>query len=456
MKLSVVFLMGALLVGLGARAEDQQIKQLRLSSESGLMSAYKREYAFLLAQKKILQDQKSALESKNETRLVKARARLAELRSQYVSITQKNESLAAQLETVQLRSENQGQIFSQLAGMLEQAETTVGLKKAENDSKGPALADQLGQVYSQAKAKLQKLSQVSEESGDFFLANGDKASGVSTRIGAIASYGKAEGFSGALMPAGDGLLKARPEVEVSEVSKAALAKSEFLSLFIFEDLTKEFVEAKAPTAIETVESGGSIAWIIVFLGALSLSIVGLRAYRLRGLAGKNTEAISQIEALLKRREFEAAEDIASQCKGSVGRLLKTSVANFEKSAAQLEDILSEVIGLEQIKIERFGTMILVFASVAPLMGLLGTVTGMISTFDIITQFGTGDPKMLSGGISEALVTTELGLVVAIPSLLLGNFLTGWAGNIQSQLENTALRIANAKDSSSAILKSERV
>ena len=76
------------------------------------------------------------------------------------------------------------------------------------------------------------------------------------------------------------------------------------------------------------------------------------------------------------------------------------------------------------------------------MGLLGTVTGMISTFDIITEFGTGDPKLLSSGISEALVTTELGLIVAIPSLLLGNMLNGWADNIQGELESLILRLQN--------------
>ncbi len=93
-------------------------------------------------------------------------------------------------------------------------------------------------------------------------------------------------------------------------------------------------------------------------------------------------------------------------------------------------------------IDRFGAMILVFAAVAPLLGLLGTVTGMISTFDIITEYGTGDPKLLSHGISEALITTELGLVVAIPTLLFGNILSGWGKNIKMTLDKVALRVIN--------------
>ncbi|MCA9546163.1 MAG: MotA/TolQ/ExbB proton channel family protein, partial [Myxococcales bacterium] len=72
----------------------------------------------------------------------------------------------------------------------------------------------------------------------------------------------------------------------------------------------------------------------------------------------------------------------------------------------------------------------------------GTVTGMISTFDVITEFGTGNPKLLSGGISEALITTELGLVVAIPALLAGNLLNGWAERLKSGIEQGALALMN--------------
>ena len=86
---------------------------------------------------------------------------------------------------------------------------------------------------------------------------------------------------------------------------------------------------------------------------------------------------------------------------------------------------------------------MVIASVAPLLGLLGTVTGMITTFDVITEFGTGDPKLLSGGISIALVTTELGLIVAIPALMLGSLLNAWARNIRRDIEHSALRATNA-------------
>ncbi len=117
-------------------------------------------------------------------------------------------------------------------------------------------------------------------------------------------------------------------------------------------------------------------------------------------------------------------------------------SKLNRDRAHLEDIISESILNESSRLNRFGSVILVIAGVAPLLGLLGTVTGMITTFDIITEFGTGDPKLLSGGISIALVTTELGLAVAIPMLLLGNILSGWAESIKDDMEKGALRVIN--------------
>ena len=79
----------------------------------------------------------------------------------------------------------------------------------------------------------------------------------------------------------------------------------------------------------------------------------------------------------------------------------------------------------------------IFAAVSPLLGLLGTVTGMIETFQVITLFGAGDPRLMSGGISQALITTQLGLAVAIPLLLVHSFLQGRANTLIAQLDETA-------------------
>ncbi len=102
----------------------------------------------------------------------------------------------------------------------------------------------------------------------------------------------------------------------------------------------------------------------------------------------------------------------------LGRVLAVYEENREADYETLELKLDEVVLRESSQIGRLLWLVKVVSAVAPLLGLLGTVTGMIQTFQAITLFGAGDPKMMAGGISEALVTTMLGLTVAIPLVLL--------------------------------------
>jgi biopolymer transport protein ExbB len=95
------------------------------------------------------------------------------------------------------------------------------------------------------------------------------------------------------------------------------------------------------------------------------------------------------------------------------------------------------------RLERFITPLKVLAAVAPLLGLLGTVTGMIKTFQVITVFGTGDPRLMAGGISEALVTTQLGLMVAIPVLVAAGLLARRAQRIAGDMEEKAVALSAA-------------
>jgi len=93
------------------------------------------------------------------------------------------------------------------------------------------------------------------------------------------------------------------------------------------------------------------------------------------------------------------------------------------------------------KLDNYIGAIAITASVAPLLGLLGTVSGMIETFKMMTLFGSGDPEVVSGGIAQALITTELGLVVAIPALVLNALLSRKAKAYYSQLEAFALQLS---------------
>jgi len=108
----------------------------------------------------------------------------------------------------------------------------------------------------------------------------------------------------------------------------------------------------------------------------------------------------------------------------------------------MENALQEAILNEVPRLERFLSTLGMLAAIAPLLGLLGTVTGMINTFHAITYYGTGDPRMMSGGISEALVTTMLGLCVAIPLMLAHTLLNRRVENTIGQMEEKAVSFVN--------------
>ena len=143
-------------------------------------------------------------------------------------------------------------------------------------------------------------------------------------------------------------------------------------------------------------------------------------------SGKADEALAQTNKL----------------KGLESDLLSTAVKNYKLDSTNLEEILFEKIISAQPILERFLPFMALTAASAPLLGLLGTVTGMIKTFTLITIFGTGDAKSLSSGISEALVTTELGLIVAIPSLILHGLLSRMAKQKIGELEQVSVSFIN--------------
>jgi biopolymer transport protein ExbB len=128
----------------------------------------------------------------------------------------------------------------------------------------------------------------------------------------------------------------------------------------------------------------------------------------------------------------------------LGRILKIYEDNETADTETLELKLDEVVLRETSQLERFLWLVKTVSVVAPLLGLLGTVTGMIQTFQAITLFGAGDPKMMAGGISEALVTTMLGLTVAIPMVLL-----------YETLANSTRRVTDVLDEQSAGLIAQR-
>lgn len=193
---------------------------------------------------------------------------------------------------------------------------------------------------------------------------------------------------------------------------------------------------------EHIAKGGSVGYVIIALGLVCLIIGLLKA---KEITEFNAPAPSDVLAVIRSVEsndVEAAKNAAASVSGAGGELLKTGLEHMEEKRGTLEEILYEKILAVRPGLERFLPFMALTAAAAPLLGLLGTVTGMIKTFNLITIFGTGDAKSLSSGISEALVTTELGLVVAIPSLILHGLLSRMARQKIGDMEQAAVGFIN--------------
>ena len=171
---------------------------------------------------------------------------------------------------------------------------------------------------------------------------------------------------------------------------------------------------ESPTIRDRIEQGGIVGYCIIALGIVGLIIAVLRWFALSNDSRKVT-------AQLKR-------DSAST-DNPLGRVLAAYESNKGADTETMELKLSEAALKEMPGLTKGLLFIKVTSAVAPLMGLLGTVTGMIKTFQVITLYGAGDPKMMAGGISQALMTTVLGLVVAIPMVLLHTVVSGQSRKI---------------------------
>jgi biopolymer transport protein ExbB len=148
-----------------------------------------------------------------------------------------------------------------------------------------------------------------------------------------------------------------------------------------------------------------------------------------------------LKAMLYNDHHQAMEK-ASKIKGPTGTMLKIGVEHIDEPKDLVEEVMYEEMLTTRLSVNKWTSFIAVCASSAPLLGLLGTVTGIINTFKLITVFGSGDVKTLSGGISEALITTELGLIVAIFSLVLYAFLSRKARSITDRMEQIAILFMN--------------
>jgi biopolymer transport protein ExbB len=194
---------------------------------------------------------------------------------------------------------------------------------------------------------------------------------------------------------------------------------------------------------EMVPKGGLLIWPILTILAVGLLIVLERVIFLARKRLDTSSLVNRIESLAHEKKWqECSRACAGYAGKPVARVLQAGLQTCHMQREEMENALQEAILREIPPMERFLSTLGMLAAIAPLLGLLGTVTGMIDTFHVITLHGTGDPRLMSGGISEALVTTMLGLSVAIPLMLSQTLLNRSVDKTIGQMEEKAVALVN--------------
>jgi biopolymer transport protein ExbB len=193
---------------------------------------------------------------------------------------------------------------------------------------------------------------------------------------------------------------------------------------------------------EHVRKGGPVMVPILLLGLVATVICFMKWSHIARIRMIGPMDLQEILNHLRLGQREEARTRIERVRGPVGEMLEVALAHVDEPKEYLEEVMYEKMLSTKPRLEALLPVIALTAACAPLLGLLGTVTGMINTFNMISVFGAGDPRTLSGGISEALITTEFGLIVAIPALLMHAFLSRKVKGVMGSMEQTTVAFIN--------------
>lgn len=191
---------------------------------------------------------------------------------------------------------------------------------------------------------------------------------------------------------------------------------------------------------ELIARGGPLMVALILCSVLSLAMIIERLFALQRSKIFRMDILREIEVAIKKKDVNTALEWSKQETSPMMRVAQVALINSEKPKEDLKACIEEAGRMEVPCLERFLTSLQTIAVISPLLGLLGTVTGMISVFDTIVTKGTGNTALLASGISEALITTASGLSVAIPTLVFYNFLAKKVDHILVEMEQHSLII----------------
>jgi len=300
--------------------------------------------------------------------------------------------------------------------------------------------------------EIERGGQVSLRQGEFVGRDGRQTTGRIFQLGKFNTVYQIAGETGFLVWSPEGhrlfaLSELPPRSVRRSLDKYLAGDSELVPLDMSGGVALRQI-TQSTDLMEQIRAGGPIIWPIFLIALAALVIMVTKIVYLNRMHGNTDRIMGEVNELAARGDWGACEKIVAGHQGKtwpVVRVIRAGLEARSDSRETLESVLQEAILRELPQVQKGIAMLAVLGAVAPLLGLLGTVTGMIDTFRVITLFGTSDPKLMSGGISEALVTTELGLAVAIPIMLMHTYLSRKSDHLIGDMEAKAVQLTNIID-----------
>jgi biopolymer transport protein ExbB len=194
--------------------------------------------------------------------------------------------------------------------------------------------------------------------------------------------------------------------------------------------------------LEIFQKGGPLMYPILLCSVLALAIFFERVWTLFRLSRGTIAMVREVESLVRKNRIEEAVIVCQRTGTPLARILVSALRSAGRPREQIKTIVEEVGGREAAPLERYLGLLGTIATISPLLGLLGTVLGMIEAFTVIAVQGGGTPATLGGGISKALITTAAGLTVAIPTILLHKYLTSRVDRMVLEMEEYSLHMVD--------------
>lgn len=405
--------------------------------------------AGVLKDKESLKSEISKLENENqamETTIKESLTKLEELREkntglEKVSATGKSDieelTGAVRISAKELESILQKSVFTGF-----EPDRLASIRPVLDKSRFPGIED-MEKISALYLSEAELTGQVSIRDHEYVNRNGENTKDRILTIGGIASY-----FQNGFLSYSDKTgvfysLSKEPSYSIrSNIKKYYQGRSEG----IYTDISGGGALVQlthSQTFGEKIKKGGFLVWPILGIGVFSILIGIERMFFISRVHGNTDRVMGRVNELAEKGEWdECSKIVGSGKKKPVYNVLRDGLNAKHENRETLESILQESILKELPKLERFLPLLNILGAISPLLGLLGTVTGMIDTFQVITVYGTGDPRMMSGGISTALITTMLGLSVAIPVMLLHTFLSRRVDHVIGDMEEKAVALSN--------------